>query len=68
VLHLTGVGSESFVIATKKALGTKGEGRAVIGGDGSFELRESPAAYRVILGHENGALRLENEYFWEITF
>ena len=61
------VGSESFVIATKEALGTKGEGRAVIGGDGSFELRESPAAYRVILGHENGALRPENEYFWKIT-
>ena len=38
------MGSESFVIATKEALGAKGEGRVVIGGDGSFELRESPAA------------------------
>ena len=62
------MGGESFVNATKEALGAKGEGRVVIGGDGSFELRESPAAYRVILGHENGALRLENGYFWKITF
>ena len=62
------MGSESFVIATKEALGAKGEGRAVIGGDGSFELRESPGAYRVILGHENGTLRPKNEYFWKITF
>jgi len=62
------VGSESFVNATKEALGAKGESRAVIGVDGSFELRESPAAYRVILGHENGALRTENEYFWKSTF
>jgi hypothetical protein len=55
------VGSEAFVTATK------GEGRSVMGGDGSFELRESPAAYRIILGHENGALRPENEYFWKIS-
>jgi REP-associated tyrosine transposase len=62
------VGSESFVIATKEALGTKGEGRAVIGGDGGFELRESPGAYNGILRHENATLRPENEYFWKITF
>ena len=55
------VGSEKFVTATKESLGDKGEGRAVIGGDGSYELRESPAAYGGFFVHENAALRLRNE-------
>jgi putative transposase len=59
------VGSAAFVTATKDKLGVKGIGREVIGGDGSYELRESPAPYRGILGHENERLRLENTYFWE---
>ena len=59
------VGSEAFVTATKEALGDKGEGRAVIGGDGSYELREPPAAYKGIFGHENTVLRAENKYFWQ---
>ncbi len=61
------VGSEAFVTATKEILGVKGEGRAVIGGDGSYELRESPAAYKGIFGHENAVLRPQNEYFWQNT-
>ena len=58
------VGSETFVTATKETLGDKGEGREVIGGDGSYELRESPAVYEGILGHGNAVLRLQNECFW----
>ena len=58
------VGSGRFVTTTKESLGDKGKGRAVIGGDGSYELRESPSAYVGILGHENAVLRLQNEYFW----
>jgi len=58
------VGSETFVTSTKETLGDKGEGRTVIGGDGSCELRESPAAYEGVLGYENAVLRLQNEYFW----
>jgi putative transposase len=61
------VGSEAFVTATKEALGDKGEGRAVIGCDGSHELRESPAAYKGIFGHENVVLRPQNEYLWRNT-
>jgi putative transposase len=61
------VGSEAFVTATKEALGNKGEGRAVTGGDGSYELRDPPAAYEGIFGHQNGVLKPENEYFWENT-
>ncbi len=59
------VGSEAFVTATKEKLGLKAKGREVVGRDGSYELRESPAAYKVILGHENAVLRLQNEYCWD---
>ena len=61
------VGSEAFVTITKETLGDRAEGRAVIGGDGSYELRESPAAYRGIFGYENELLRPQNEYFWRNT-
>jgi putative transposase len=61
------VGSEAFVTATKEVLGDKGEGRAVIGYDGSYELRESPAAYKGIFGHKKVALRPQNEYLWRNT-
>lgn len=61
------VGSAPFVTGTKDKLGVKGKGREVIGGDGSYELRESPAPYKGILGHENDGLRLRNTYFWDNT-
>jgi putative transposase len=59
------VGSETFVTMTKEKLGYKVKGREVIGGNGSYQLREPPAAYKGILGYENGGLRVENTYFWE---
>ena len=59
------VGSEGFVTATKEKLGFKAKGREVVGGDGSYVLRESPAPYKTNLGHENDELRLENTYFWD---
>lgn len=59
------VGSEAFVMATKQRLGFKARAREVIGGDGSYELRESPALYSGTLGYENEVLRPQNEYFWE---
>lgn len=43
----------------------KVKGREVIGGNGSYQLREPPVAYKSILGYENGGLRLENTDFWE---
>jgi hypothetical protein len=58
------VGSEAFLTARKEKLGVKVKGREMIGGDGSYELRKSPAAYEGILGHENEGPRLENTYFW----
>ena len=58
------VGSEQFVHATQATLGIKGYGREVIEAGGSYALRESPAAYRPILEHENDDLRPQNSYFW----
>ncbi len=58
------VGRESFVNETKEKLGNAGKGREVIGADGSYELRETPAPYKTTLGHENDCLRLQNVYFW----
>jgi len=47
----------------KEILGSKAIGCEVIGGNGSFELRESPVFYNGILRHENDALRAENAHF-----
>ena len=59
------VGSEAFVTATKEKLGFKAKGREVIGVNRAYELRESPAPYKGILGHENAVLMPQNEYYWE---
>ena len=59
------VGSKLFVTATKEKLGVKGKGREVLGGAGSYELRESPAPYKAILVHENDSLRPQNTYSWD---
>ena len=59
------VGSEAFVRATKEKLGIKAVGREVMGGNGSYELRESEVSYEANFGHENGDLRQENAFFWE---
>jgi hypothetical protein len=53
------------VTATKEKLGFKAKGREVIGGNGSYELREPRAAYKGVFGHKNGDLRPENTYFWD---
>jgi len=50
---------------TKEKVGIKAKGREVVGEDGSYVLRESPASYSVVLGHENDVLRPENAYFWD---
>lgn len=53
--------------ATKKKHGIAGKGCAVIGADGSYELRESPAPYKTILGRENDDVRLQNVSFCNET-
>jgi len=65
VTESVAVGSEPFVEITKERLGFKAQGREVIGEDGRYELKESPAPYNGISRHENAVLRPQNEYFWE---
>lgn len=38
----------------------------VMGESGSYEVREPAAAYGHDFGPKNGALRLENTYFWNV--
>ena len=58
------VGSEQFVEATKQQLGIKAKGRQVIGGNGTYELREPALSYTAHFDPKNGVLSLENTYFW----
>ena len=51
-------------MTTKKRLEFKARAREVIGGCGSYELKESPSPYSSILGHENAVLKPQNEHFW----
>lgn len=59
------VGSEPFVTTTKEKLELTAKGREVIGGNGSFELRESSVPYKAILWHEDAVVRFQNECCWE---
>ena len=61
------VGSEDFVRETKERLGIRAIGREVVGDDGAFELRESTVAYDSGFAMENGDLRGENAYFWDVS-
>ncbi|OGP91777.1 MAG: hypothetical protein A2Z19_04630 [Deltaproteobacteria bacterium RBG_16_54_18] len=58
------VGSKEFVEDTKDRLGMKACGREVIGGDGTYQLREVSEPYGRIFDSQNDDLRLENRYFW----
>jgi len=50
---------------TKEKLGIRAKGRKMVGTGDNFKLRESPAPYKDISGHENAVIRLQNEYFGE---
>jgi hypothetical protein len=57
------VGSKEFVEDTKERLGMKGRRREVMGGDGTYQLREATEPYRRTFGPEDEGLRPENRYF-----
>jgi hypothetical protein len=59
------VDTEAFVPATKEKLGIKAKRREVVGGDGSYELREPPAPYNGVLGHENAVLMPQVTYQYD---
>jgi hypothetical protein len=54
------VESEEFVKGTNKMSGFKAKAREVIGGNGNYELKESPAPYKGNLVLENEPIRLQN--------
>jgi len=58
------VGFKGFVEATKERLGIRAKGRKVFSNNGAYELQEPAAPYKGDFDLENGALRLENTYFW----
>ncbi|MBU3949864.1 MAG: transposase [Proteobacteria bacterium] len=58
------VGSEAYVKKTKDGLGYKGIHRKVYEKDGTFELKESIAAYNDLFGAENESLRSKNSFIW----
>jgi hypothetical protein len=41
--------------------------REMAGVDGSYELRETKAAYKAVLDGKNGSLRQKNGLFWNIS-
>jgi len=58
------VGSERFVHSTKKELGARAKGRAVLEGGEAFQLREPGVSYLVDFGPKNNDIGAENGYFW----
>jgi len=41
--------------------------REVAGANGSYELREAPAAYEGVFEAQNRDLRQKNAFFWDIS-
>ena len=61
------VGSDGFVRDVKEKLGSKAMWREMAGVNGSYELREPPAAYEAVFDAQNGDLRQKNTFFWDIS-
>lgn len=60
------VGSKEFVEQTKERLSVRAQGREVIETRGAYVLREPSAPYSTGFRGENGILRLQNTYFWNL--
>jgi hypothetical protein len=60
-------GREGFVSDVKERLGAKAMWREVVGADGSYELRQSTAAYEADFTPQNEGLRQENAFFLDIS-
>jgi len=60
------VGDEGFVRDVKERLGLKAMWREIAGANGSYELREPRAAYALVFDAQNGDLKQENTFFWDV--
>jgi hypothetical protein len=61
------VASEGFVRRVKEDLRPKAMWREVAGAEGTCELREPTSAYGAVFEPENGDLRGENAFSWDIS-
>ena len=59
------MGCKPFIEDIKQRLGMKAHAREVIGGDGTYQLREASEPYGYTFAPQNDDLRLENRYFWD---
>jgi len=67
--ELTGsvaVGSKSFIESVRESLGFRVKGRDVIQSGEGYQLRESPAPYKVLFEAENEDIDHENTVFWGV--
>jgi putative transposase len=60
-------GSEGFVGDVKEKLGPKEMWRETAGVNGSYGLRETKAANKLVFDGKNGGLRQKNAFFWGIS-
>jgi len=60
------VGSKSFIESVKASLGFRVKERDVIQSGEGYQLRESPAAYKVLFEAENEDIDPENTLFWDV--
>ena len=60
------VGSKSFIESVKAGLGFRAKGRDVIQSGEGYQLRESPAPYKVLFEAENEDIDLENTISWDV--
>ena len=61
------VGSKSFIESVKASLGFRAKGRDVIQSVEGYQLRESPAPYKVLFEAENEDIAPVNTVFWDVN-
>ena len=61
------IGSKDFVEGIKEMLGIRAKGRKVVESGGGYHLREAQAAYLSDFTSENGGLRPQNTYVWNVN-
>ena len=59
------LGAKGFVKTTQEKLGIKGKGQEILGGNGSYQLREAQTANNGFFDLGNSHLRSQNTNFYE---
>ena len=60
------VGSKSFIESAKANLGFRAKGRDIMQSGEGYQLRESPASYKLLFAAENEDIAPENTVFWDV--